>query len=935
MIEQWILEKLERLKGTSPIIIRDPQRMIISGARAVDGWAEEHGYTVLFCTGNLALREMYESIREDAEAKILLVDRSRTGTLFYPDLHAQAKKEAVLSLSLRDFLIEQTGDTAWPKLVDDRDLSGLLLEDVPATIKAYQDLRTAAANRFSDSDLYKIALGSALKINPFKKLTPNEIRRLCIEQHPMLESLKGRLPEDVIATLRNDIAKAPKPFCWLLDRDPALVMRAFTLAAILRQHKLDYQLLMANIDPLLHDYKDIEPTFLDQAIQDQLTADPDQVLDDVRLVEQSLRQNPAGLALLLRDQLHLDEPKGALAVLKTERLSNLVRCLALASLLADLILNKDLKFHRQVLKDLDHQERDMALPALRRPSEQWLALTTTYRRAIAVFELTAVLGRTANALKVAEASELDFSLFDQAWNKERLNRLDFYLSDLERLLRVGDVLPLAMNVLWPEFVKRWGDARQAFQQTSAAAEKALDLINSRFQDFYRLHYTKWLNRSDVPVIFTHQFLSRLLKPYWDHQKGPKAIILVFDGLRTDAWDEFLLPVLEERYELIHSQAGSAILPTETELSRKAISAGKLPAEFPPGSRRESELLKAWFKENLGFTPDFQIVRDSDTEASGMVVRYVSPRLEYIVFNFTDENLHHNQNELALIYRSVVREIVQQDVRSVLRDLPDDVLIFVTSDHGFSPMPSATVNVPSSALVDDHDVKYRNARTLQKLAGTDAGKTVDFDVRVMGIPKSSPSVRDTPFNYVLFPRPGYIFKRPRGPHDPDKYSHGGLSMAECFVPMAVLGPRKAAQQLLTLESVRQVGSASEGEMLELEITLQASQMLTPEIPFTLSFNREEIPTRKEIFSGMRKTISVRWSPRIGEIPDEAREAGVLTLPVSVLLSYKVAEQAPHGERLVRASKATDVRIKLDTTRLRRRLDSKLDLLMGKVPKELKS
>lgn len=929
MIEQWILEKLERLMGASPIIIRDPQRMIISGAQVVDGWAEEHGYTVLFCTGNLALREMYESIRQDTEGKILLVDRSRMGTLFYPDLQAQAKKEAVLSLSLRDFLIEQTGDSAWPKLVDDRDLSGLLLEDVSAAVKAYQDLRTAAPNRFSDSDLYKIALGSALKINPFKKLSPSEIRRLCIEQHSTMESLKGRLPEDVIVTLRNEIAKTQKPFCWLLDRDPALVMRAFTLAAILRQHKLDYQLLMANIDPLLHDYKEIAPAFLDQAIQDQLTADPDRVLDDVRAVEQALRQNPVGLALLLRDQLHLDDSKQAVAVLKAERLSNLIRCLALASLLIDLILNKDIKFHRSVLKDLEDQERDMALPALRRPAEQWQALTSTYRRAVAVFELTVVLSRTANILKVAEAGDLDFKVFDHAWNEERLNRLDFYLSDLERLLRVGDILPLAVNTLWPEFVKRWGDARQAFQQTSAASEKALDLINTRFQDFYRLHYTKWLNRSDIPVIFTHQFLSRLLKPYWDHQKGPKAIILVFDGLRTDAWDEFLRPVLEERYELIHSQAGSAILPTETELSRKAISAGKLPADFPPGSKRESELLKAWFKENLDFTPDFQIVRDNDTEASGMVVRYVSPRLEYIVFNFTDENLHHNQNELALIYRSVLREIVQQDVRSVLRDLPDDAKIFVTSDHGFSPMPKTLINVPTSALVDNHDVKYRNARTLQKLAGTDAGKSVDFDVRVMGIPKTSPSARDIPFNYVLFPRPGYVFKRSKGPHDPDKYSHGGLSMAECLVPMAVFGARKAAQYLITLESLRQVGSASEGEVLELEITLQASQMLTPETPFTLSFNREEIPTRKEIFSGMRKTIIIRWSPSFGEISNDAREAGVLTLSVSVLVSYKV------GERIVRTSKATDVRIKLDTTRLRRRLDSKLDLLMGKVPKELKS
>ena len=202
---------------------------------------------------------------------------------------------------------------------------------------------------------------------------------------------------------------------------------------------------------------------------------------------------------------------------------------------------------------------------------------------------------------------------------------------------------------------------------------------------------------------------------------------------------------------------------------------------------------------MGWTPDFQVVRDSDTEATGMVVRYESPRLDYIVFNFTDENLHHNQNELTLIYRSVVNELIQQEVRSVLRDLPEEAMIFVASDHGFTPMPGATINVPSAVLVDDNDVKYRNARTLQKLSGLDSDKTVDFDARVMGIPRLSPSVRNTGFNYVLFPRPGYVFKRPTGRHDPDRYSHGGLSMAECLVPMAVFGPRKAAQ--------RQIGRAS--------------------------------------------------------------------------------------------------------------------------------
>jgi len=60
MIEEWVIDKLSSLKGENLIILTDPQRMIRAGARAVDGWAKENGFTVLFCSGNLALREGYE-----------------------------------------------------------------------------------------------------------------------------------------------------------------------------------------------------------------------------------------------------------------------------------------------------------------------------------------------------------------------------------------------------------------------------------------------------------------------------------------------------------------------------------------------------------------------------------------------------------------------------------------------------------------------------------------------------------------------------------------------------------------------------------------------------------------------------------------------------------------------------------------------------------
>jgi hypothetical protein len=107
--------------------------------------------------------------------------------------------------------------------------------------------------------------------------------------------------------------------------------------------------------------------------------------------------------------------------------------------------------------------------------------------------------------------------------------------------------------------------------------------------------------------------------------------MVFDGMRTDAWDIFLKPVFETRFNLEKVFPGSAILPTETNLSRKAISAGSLPTVFnQQRSKRESDLFEHWLEKQLNTRIKFEIKKDEDTDASGMTVWYQSEKLDYIV-----------------------------------------------------------------------------------------------------------------------------------------------------------------------------------------------------------------------------------------------------------------------------------------------------------------
>ena len=166
----------------------------------------------------------------------------------------------------------------------------------------------------------------------------------------------------------------------------------------------------------------------------------------------------------------------------------------------------------------------------------------------------------------------------------------------------------------------------------------------------------------------------------------------------------------------------------------------------------------------------------------------------------------------------------------------------------------------------------------------------------------------------------------------------------MVPAVVLGPRQAERPLLQIEAVRQAGSVSEGEALEIDVVVSpapgaahGADQAYP-LALALSFTRGDMPTRREVYRGKRTTYSVRWTPQLGEITSQDRQRGEIVLPVTVILTYRnpvfEKNRVSQGE-IVRLSRTANVRVKLDPARLRRRVDSKLDMLMGKVPKGLKS
>ena len=184
-------------------------------------------------------------------------------------------------------------------------------------------MRDVRPHGFTDSDLYKIVLGAALRINPFRKPKAAEIRRLCIESHDRLGEIRNLFASsvarddssastEVLGTLEEQIKKAEKPWCWMLDHDPEEVVRAFTLAALLHQHGIEYQVLLGNFDPALGRFQDISQKSIEQTLKEMLQADPDRIAADVAAVERFLKDDvEKRLAFFLSNRCQVEQPERA------------------------------------------------------------------------------------------------------------------------------------------------------------------------------------------------------------------------------------------------------------------------------------------------------------------------------------------------------------------------------------------------------------------------------------------------------------------------------------------------------------------------------------------------------------------------------------------------------------------------------------------------
>lgn len=968
MLHNWVLSKLEPVKDNCYILVKDAMRLLPDADRTIHSFGLDNGFTIIVAATNLVFRELYEHAVADPETKkLLVIDRApirrritpsvmKAPPPFYPDLLASIPEDARIDLDLCQFLRETTGDPNWPVDTNDFRYARLITGNLEAVLRAHKNLRNSDLKRFTDSDFRTIVAYAALGIADaaFKKLGAEDYWKIGLIGHEAIAELDQLAPE-ITKPIKTQLEKAPAPFCWFAHHDPATVIRAFYLSVILAQHTDDWSLLLANIDPALKPLSKIDTKVLHEAAPKLISINPVQANRDLEGVESSLDRD--AFQFLLIDQLKITEPENFTSVIEKERYSTAIRSLALLLGLDNLMsskpaVNAQKRIDESLFSTGDHKE---ALFVDERKAIHWSDLKEAYRLAFSVQQLRSELANFVKNIKVMNRKDLSFKLFREAWNEKKINRIEYYLSALERLVQSGNLLPCPEGNLPSSFSNALHRIQQNVRTVSEVVNKQLDELNARFQEMVAEQYPLWIQK-DSGVHLTSQFIRRCLKAHWDPQ-NEKAVLFIFDGMRYDIWDEFLRPMLDDRMQLIADLPASSLLPSETHITRKAISAGTYPDEFDTG-KGEDKLLKEALIKELGFKGEVRVVPPKGGGV-GETVRYQAGNLDIYILELCDSELHKikikqlpdgrfvPERPLSFIYKQHIQNIIDTEMMAIVRDLPPNAKVFVTADHGFGRVGRESLWFDERDFNEPEDCYYLNCRLRSPVDKYMPAKVRDniipFTPEQLRMPKEeSRTDRKTgkvirkEYSAIVFPKVGYSFKRPGAHFNPDAYSHGGISIQEMMIPMVVLKVRSRDEGLLRIEEPVGPVEVVEGEEIEFKIRLSraAAKTLLDEdlrVDVEATYSREPesntLPHQVVYVSAKGADVSFKFVPQSDEATTDERKQGTMERTFTVTISYH------DGKRLSRQVRTKKFTVQLNSEKIIRRVGN-LGSILGLMPKSMR-
>ncbi|PKK84159.1 MAG: PglZ domain-containing protein [candidate division Zixibacteria bacterium HGW-Zixibacteria-1] len=330
-------------------------------------------------------------------------------------------------------------------------------------------------------------------------------------------------------------------------------------------------------------------------------------------------------------------------------------------------------------------------------------------------------------------------------------------------------------------------------------------LNIEFTKYLEKNYSKWITSDQRPTLspdVLHNYMIPLLKG------GNKVLLLVVDCMRLDQWLT-VEPLLSEFYN-INRDTYFSILPSATPFARNALFAGLFPddiskkyrdiyREGDEGSlnRSEDRLLHDLLeREGIKLSGNVRYEKIFDnTEGEALAKRvadYYQSDMVAFVFNFLDILAHGRSNNIILreiagseaAFRSLMKSwFIHSPLYTIMKAFASrDFTVIVTSDHG---------SVLCSRGTMAHGKKDTSTNLRYKY-----GDNLNCDPKDAWLIKKPEDYRLPKFGLAttyLIAKEDYFFVYPNNYNEyirqfSNSFQHGGISLEEMVVPVAVMTPR---------------------------------------------------------------------------------------------------------------------------------------------------
>ena len=327
--------------------------------------------------------------------------------------------------------------------------------------------------------------------------------------------------------------------------------------------------------------------------------------------------------------------------------------------------------------------------------------------------------------------------------------------------------------------------------------------NFAFCKYITKNYLHWFSEPESRPLMTPDIFKTQIFPFLDN--GEKVFLIVIDNFRYDQW-KMVQQTIEEFFTVEKEILYYSILPTTTQYARNALMSGLMPLQikemYPQYWVDDTEeeaknlyeenlidLLLKRYRKNINFS--YHKINSSQ-EGEKLVEKLPQLKdnqLNVCVLNFIDM-LSHSRTEMRVLkeiarsetaYRALsVNWFNYSPTLHLFKNLAaSDYKVIVTTDHG-----TVCVNKPIKVIGDKNtttNLRYKVGKALNY------NKNEVFDItNPQKAMLPSPNVSSTYIfaknrNFMAYPNNFNYYAT----YFKDSFQHGGISIEEMIVPLAVL------------------------------------------------------------------------------------------------------------------------------------------------------